>query len=98
MRIVRFFRLVLTALLILCAFSSDAQPKSDAQKVTPQTARKKEAEALEKKQGEYQSRKDHHLEAQDKATRKRMKKNLRKARKQSWGKNVPWYRRWFRRE
>jgi hypothetical protein len=76
---------------------ADAQKKSDAQKVTPQTARQKEADALEKKQSEYQSRKDHHLDVQDKATRKRMKKNLRKARRLSWGKNVPWYKRWFRR-
>jgi hypothetical protein len=83
---------------MIMAVNVFGQPKSDAQKVTPQTARKKEADALEKKQSEYQSRKDHHLESQDKATRKRMKKNLRKARRQSWGKNVPWYKRWFRRQ
>ncbi len=74
-----------------------AQPNSDAEKVTPATARKKEAEALEKKQGEYDSRMEHHLKSQDKATRKRMKKNLRMARRMSWGKNIPWYKRWFRR-
>jgi hypothetical protein len=98
MNSVRFFRLVITAVFIHTAIASCAQPKSDSQKVTPQTARKKEAEALEKKQTEYQSRRDHHMESQDKATRKRMKKNLRKARRQSWGKNVPWYKRWFRRQ
>jgi|688.fasta_scaffold2339610_2 Ni/Co efflux regulator RcnB len=98
MKSVRIIKLVITALLIQVAFTCVAQPKTDAQKVTPQTARKKEAESLEKKQNEYQSRKDHHLESQDKATRKRMKKNLRKARRQSWGKNVPWYKRWFRRQ
>jgi hypothetical protein len=97
MKSARFLRVVFMALLTVTALSSAAQPNTDGQKVTPQTARKKEADALEKKQNEYQSRKDHHLEAQDKATRKRMKKNLRKARKQSWGKNVPWYKRWFRR-
>lgn len=85
--------------LLLCSFQFlSAQPKGEGQKVTPQTARKKEAEALEKKQNEYQNRRDHHMESQDKATRKRMKKNLRKARRQSWGKNVPWYKRWFRRQ
>jgi hypothetical protein len=98
MKSVRIIRLVITTLLIQLAIAGSAQPKTDAQKVTPQTARKKDAEALEKKQNEYQSRKDHHLESQDKATRKRMKKNLRKARRQSWGKNVPWYKRWFRRQ
>jgi hypothetical protein len=81
----------------IAVFGVYAQKKSDAQKVTPQTARQKEADALEKKQNEYNSRKDHHLEVQDKATRKRMKKNLRKARRLSWGKNIPWYKRWFRR-
>ena len=94
----RIICLVVLYLLVCSASQLAAQPKSDAQKVTPQTARKKEAEALEKKQTEYQSRRDHHMESQDKATRKRMKKNLRKARKQSWGKNVPWYKRWFRRQ
>ncbi len=98
MRRLRIIRLVVLYLLVGSASQLAAQPKSDAQKVTPQTARKKEAEALEKKQTEYQSRRDHHMESQDKATRKRMKKNLRKARKQSWGKNVPWYKRWFRRQ
>ena len=98
MRAQRIIRLIFLSLVICSASPLAAQPKSDAQKVTPQTARKKEAEALEKKQTEYQSRRDHHMESQDKATRKRMKKNLRKARKQSWGKNVPWYKRWFRRQ
>ena len=98
MRTLRIIRFVLLSFLMTSAVQLAAQPKTDAQKVTPQTARKKEAEALEKKQTEYQTRKDHHLESQDKATRKRMKKNLRKARKQSWGKNVPWYKRWFRRQ
>ena len=98
MRALHIFRLVMLSFLISIGFQLAAQPKSDAQKVTPQTARKKEAEALEKKQTEYQSRRDHHMESQDKATQKRMKKNLRKARKQSWGKNVPWYKRWFRRQ
>ena len=98
MRTLRIIRFVMLSLLMTSAVQLAAQPEKDAQKVTPQTARKKEAEALEKKQTEYQTRRDHHLESQDKATRKRMKKNLRKARKQSWGKNVPWYKRWFRRQ
>jgi hypothetical protein len=98
MKTFRFWSFLLLSVLLTMSVDVVAQPKSDAQKVTPQTARKKESDALEKKQGEYQSRKDHHLESQDKATRKRMKKNLRKARRQSWGKNVPWYKRWFRRQ
>ena len=97
MRVRILARLLLFTVMQIAVFGAYAQKKSDAQKVTPQTARQKEADALEKKQNEYNSRKDHHLEVQDKATRKRMKKNLRKARRLSWGKNVPWYKRWFRR-
>ena len=98
MKLIRFFRCFLMVVALVSVHQSRAQPKTDSQKVTPQTARKKEAEALEKKQSEYQVRRDHHLEVQDKATRKRMKKTLRKARRHSWGKNVPWYKRWFRRQ
>jgi hypothetical protein len=93
----KFAQRILMAIFLLTGSLLSAQPKSDAEKVTPATARKKEAEALEKKQGEYDSRMEHHLKSQDKATRKRMKKNLRMARRMSWGKNVPWYKRWFRR-
>ena len=93
----KFAQRILMAIFLLSGSFLSAQPKSDAEKVTPATARKKEAEALEKKHGEYDSRMEHHLKSQDKATRKRMKKNLRKARRMSWGKNVPWYKRWFRR-
>ncbi len=93
----KFARLILMGMFLFAGALLSAQPKADAEKVTPATARQKEAEALEKKQGEYDSRMEHHLKSQDKATRKRMKKNLRKARRMSWGKNVPWYKRWFRR-
>jgi len=97
MKALCFIRLLLCALLVLVAAETSAQRKADSgNKVTPATARKKEGEALEQKQNEYHQRKDHHLEVQDKATRKRMKKNLRKARRHSWGKDVPWYKRWFR--
>lgn len=93
----RILQMLFFSLLISIAADAVAQRKPDTgNKVTPESARKKDAEALEKQQSEYQKRKDHHLEVQDKATRKRMKKNLRKARKLSWGKDVPWYKRWFR--
>ena len=93
----RFAHMIMMVMFLFTGVLLNAQPKSDAEKVTPATARKKEAEAFEKKQGEYDSRMEHHLKSQDKATRKRMKKNLRKARRMSWGKNIPWYKRWFRR-
>jgi hypothetical protein len=72
--------------------------KKESHKVTPATAKKKEAGAIEQKQADYRARKDHHLESQDKATRKRMKKTLKKAERHSWGNHAPWYKRWFRRK
>jgi len=57
--------------------------KKESNKVTPASAQKKEAGALE---------------SQDKATRKRMKKTLKKAERHSWGNRAPWYKRWFRRK
>jgi len=87
---------MLTLALSLFAGSAAAQRKKETNKVTPKSGQQKEAAALEQKQSEYKSRKDHHLEVQDKATRKRMKKTLKKAERQSWGKQAPWYKRWFR--
>jgi len=84
--------------LLLTAQPAIAQRKKESNKVTPASAHQKEAAALEQKQSEYKSRKDHHMESQDKATRKRMKKTLKKAERHSWGKQAPWYKRWFRRQ
>lgn len=64
---------------------------------TPENALDKERANRESKEAEYRMRRDHQAEIQDKSTRKRMKKNLKKAQKQSWGKSVPWYKRVFRR-
>jgi hypothetical protein len=95
----RRFALLLFCSILLISVDGMAQRKGDStNKVTPSSARKKDADALDQKQNEYQQRKNHHLESQDKATRKRMKKNLRKARKHSWGKDIPWYKRWFRKQ
>ena len=98
-------------LLILVVFftihgSAEAQkerkrPPKEKQK----TAEEAQAEAIEKKKAKdaenmakYKDGVDHHQSLQDKATQKRMKKNLKRAEKQSWGKNVPWYKRWFRKK
>jgi flagellar biosynthesis/type III secretory pathway M-ring protein FliF/YscJ len=77
------------------------RPPKEKQK----TAEEAQAEAIEKKKAKeaenmakYQDGVDHHKSLQDKATQKRMKKNLKRAEKQSWGKNVPWYKRWFRKK
>lgn len=89
-------------LVLLCFMAMEnvaiAQRKQkEPNKVTPASAKKKELGAMEQKQADYRTRKDHHLESQDKATRKRMKKTLKKAERHSWGNHAPWYKRWFRR-
>ena len=87
--------------IMLIAGSPDLfaqRQKKESNKVTPASAQKKDAGAMEQKQADYRSRKDHHLESQDKATRKRMKKTLKKAERHSWGNRAPWYKRWFRRK
>lgn len=40
----------------------------------------------------------HHLEIQDKKTRKRMRKNARMRKKAQKGRSIPFYKRWFRRD
>ena len=87
--------------MMLIAGSPDLfaqRQKKESNKVTPASAQKKDAGAIEQKQADYRSRKDHHLESQDKATRKRMKKTLKKAERHSWGNRAPWYKRWFHRK
>ncbi|MEN9640143.1 MAG: hypothetical protein RLZZ262_2012 [Bacteroidota bacterium] len=94
--------------LLLVAFSlgiaqvSSAQRKRDkkqeAASQTPESAEAKEKADHERKLGEYRNSKKHHESIQDEATRKRMKKNKKKAERHSWGKTAPWYKRWFRRD
>ncbi len=73
-----------------------AQKKKQNNQVTPQNAHSKERKNKEEKIAQYQGGKKTHIKKQDKATQKRMKKNLKRAQKHSWGKEVPWYKRWFR--
>jgi len=96
MRTLRYILLFLT--LSIVSFEAEAQRKREKNKITPESGAEKKEEKLDIKQGEYNKRKDHHLEIQDKATRKRMKKTKKKAERHSWGKDVPWYKRWFRKD
>ncbi len=73
-----------------------AQKKKEKNKVIPANAHEKQRKNLEEKQAQYQGSKEAHKKKQDQATQKRMKKNLKRAQKHSWGKEVPWYKRWFR--
>ena len=74
------------------------KPSKQENQVTPENAKNQERANMENKQKEYVTKKDYHTKNQDKATQKRMKKNLRRAEKHSWGKDIPWYKRWFRKK
>jgi hypothetical protein len=69
--------------------------KEKSEQIGPKEAAENKAAAAEKQQNEYSSRKKTHLKAQDRQTRKRMKRTLRHAERYSWGKEAPWYKRWF---
>jgi hypothetical protein len=98
-----FYRYILVlALLAGVSNEAAAQKKREKNKITAEDGQKaaaeKEGQAMQQKQEQYNARNEHHKEIQSKDTRKRMKKNLKKAQKHSWGKDVPWYKRWFRKK
>lgn len=68
---------------------------SDVQ--TPENALDRDKEERARIEAEYKAKHDHQNELQDKSTRKRMKRNLKRSQRQSWGKEIPWYKRVFRR-
>lgn len=74
------------------------RPEKQENVQTRETAIDKEGAAKAEKQAAYVSRSDHHKKLQDKATQKRMKKNLKRSQKHSVGKEIPWYKRIFRRK
>ena len=101
MKLFRIF-LILFSLLISSEMAigqkDRKKPSKQENQVTPENAKNQERANMENKQKEYVTKKDYHTKNQDKATQKRMKKNLRRAEKHSWGKDIPWYKRWFRKK
>ncbi len=93
-----FRHIIIIVVILFCSTEMHAQRKKEKNKVTPESGAEKQASAKAEKLVAYEAGKKHHVEAQDKATRKRMKKNLKKAEKHSWGKDVPWYKRWFKKK
>ncbi len=96
-------RVILLAVLLLLSGATDASAqrrrgKGDSGDVqTPENAVERQKADLAEKEAEYKAKREHQKKLQDKATRKRMKQNLKRSRKQSWGKEIPWYKRLFRR-
>jgi hypothetical protein len=69
--------------------------REKTEQIGPKEAAENKAKAAEKQNSEYATRKKTHEKAQDRKTRKRMKSTLKRAERYSWGKQAPWYRRWF---
>ena len=69
-------------------------PKQD-NVVTPADGANKSAENKNRKWEEYETKKNHHNEIQDKATKKRMKESLKKSKSHGSPNRVPWYRKIF---
>ncbi len=78
-------------LLVAATPQAFSQTKEIEKQEKRQKKHKKSQEQLEKEGAKR------HLEIQDKATRKRIKRSLKEAERRKKGKNpVPWYRRMFR--
>lgn len=88
----KWIKLIVFGVALTCSSAAIAQ--DDVQ--TRENAVKRDQEAKAAKQAEYDAHRDHLEDIQDKATRKRMKKNLKKSQRISQGKQIPWYKRMFR--
>lgn len=91
-------------LVAACALSSGEalaqrtrkRPPKQQNVQTPENAKDAERANKAMKTAQYVSKREMHYAKQDKATRKRMEKNMKRSQKQSWGKEIPWYKRVFR--
>lgn len=106
-RLANMKRIVLSVLFCIAIFGihscssskhTKRRPPKESSKPTVSDANQEEMTARAAKEEEYKTKKEHQLEIQDKATRKRMKKTYKKAEKQSWGMDTPWYKRIFQRK
>jgi Flp pilus assembly protein TadB len=98
----RFLSAILVMILMLAGSSqawaqrSRKRPPKQENVQTPQNAKDAERANKAMKTAQYESKREMHYAKQDKATRKRMEKNMKRSQKQSWGKELPWYKRLFR--
>ena len=83
-------------ILILSFGTERVNAQDDKQTRANALEREKEAKAI--KQAEYDAHREHISDLQGKKVQKRMKKNLKKSQKISQGKQVPWYKRVFRKK
>jgi len=98
LRIILFLLSLIIADSDAIAQKSKKRPEKQKDQITPENAADQENANKARFQQEYTVKNEHHKNIQDDATRKRMKKNLKRSQKHSWGKEIPWYKRWFRKK
>jgi UDP-N-acetylglucosamine:LPS N-acetylglucosamine transferase len=81
---------------LLCIGSVQLRAQDDQQTRANALEREKAAKAL--KQAEYDAHREHISDLQGKKVQKRMKKNLKKSQRISQGRQIPWYKRIFRKK
>lgn len=84
-------------MIFLFSFGAEQVSAQDDNQ-TRANALEREKEAKAKKQAEYDAHREHISDLQGKKVQKRMKKNLKKSQRISQGKQVPWYKRVFRKK
>lgn len=90
--------MIIVGMLTLASFEIQAQkrpPKEENKQTRENAVDQKEAQRR-LKEAEYLDHREHLEDIQTKETKRRMKKNLKKAQKHSQGKSVPWHKRIFR--
>jgi hypothetical protein len=85
------------ALGISPSYAQGRKARKDTERSMQEQAKAKAASEREFDE-KYSMRKNQHLTAQDKATRKRMKANRKRAQRETSGQRVPFYKRWFRKK
>jgi hypothetical protein len=91
--------LLIISLSILATDSAIAQRKKDKGQSPRQAAKEQAQLKKERKQKvdkEMEDKKKSHHDIQDKATKRRMKRSLRKSQKLNRNRPEPFYKRWFR--
>jgi Flp pilus assembly protein TadB len=87
---------ILFFILSICLGATSLSAQDDQQ--TRANALEREKAAKEQKQAEYDAHREHISDLQGKKVQKRMKKNLKKSQRISQGRQVPWYKRVFRKK
>lgn len=91
-------QIFLVGFLLINAESALAQRKgkSGGDEQTVQNAEERKRAQLAEREAQYNGHREHLKDIQTKKTQKRMKKNMKRAKKISQGRDIPWHKRLFR--